>query len=46
METTIAMAKLIQAFSTYGPKIDLIDPADPNRFMELITQTQPSPRAW
>jgi hypothetical protein len=32
------MAKLIQAFSAYGPKIDLMDAADPNRFMELLTQ--------
>ena len=31
------MAKLIQAFSAYGPKIDLMDAADPQRFMELIT---------
>ena len=32
------MAKLIQAFSKYCPKIDLIEAADPKRFMELITQ--------
>lgn len=32
------MAKLIQAFSAFGPKINLMDAADPNRFMELITQ--------
>jgi hypothetical protein len=32
------MAKLIQAFSAFGPKIDLMEAADPNRFMELITQ--------
>ena len=32
------MAKLIQAFSKYCPKIDLGEPADPKRFMELITQ--------
>jgi hypothetical protein len=32
------MAKLVQAFSAYGPKIDLMDAADPQRFMELITQ--------
>ena len=32
------MAKLIQAFSKYCPKIDLMDSADPKRFMELITQ--------
>ena len=32
------MAKFIQAFSKYGPKIDLGEAADPRRFMELITQ--------
>src|SRR5215213_5952517 len=32
------MAKLIQAFSKYCPKIDLMESADPKRFMELITQ--------
>jgi hypothetical protein len=32
------MAKLIQAFSAYGPRIDLMEAADPQRFMELITQ--------
>lgn len=32
------MAKLIQAFAVYGPKIDLADAAEPQRFMELITQ--------
>jgi len=32
------MAKLIQAFSTYGPRIDLMEAADRQRFMELITQ--------
>jgi len=32
------MAILIQAFSKYCPKIDLGEPADPKRFMELITQ--------
>ena len=32
------MAKLIQAFSKYCPKIDLMEAADPKRFMELITQ--------
>ncbi|HLO18779.1 MAG TPA: hypothetical protein VK206_28365 [Anaerolineales bacterium] len=32
------MAKLIQAFSKYCPKIDLMETADPRRFMELITQ--------
>jgi hypothetical protein len=32
------MAKLIQAFSAFGPKIYLMDAVDSNRFMELITQ--------
>ena len=32
------MAKLIQAFSAYGPKIDLMEAVQPQRFMELITQ--------
>ena len=32
------MAKLLQAFSKFCPKIDLGEPADPKRFMELITQ--------
>jgi hypothetical protein len=32
------MAKLIQAFSAYGPRIDLIEAADTERFMGLITQ--------
>ena len=32
------MAKLIQAFSKYGPKIDLGEAANPRRFMELLTQ--------
>ena len=32
------MAKLIQAFAAYGPRVDLIEAADPKRFMELITQ--------
>src|SRR5512138_2510387 len=32
------MAKLIQAFAAFGPKIDLADAAEPQRFMELITQ--------
>ena len=32
------MAQLIQAFAVYGPKIDLMEAADPQRFMELITQ--------
>jgi hypothetical protein len=31
------MAKLIKAFAIYGPKIDLMEAADPQRFMELIT---------
>jgi len=32
------MAKLIQAFSAFGPRIDLMDAADPQRYMELITR--------
>jgi len=32
------MAKLIQAFSKYCPKIGLGEAANPKRFMELITQ--------
>jgi hypothetical protein len=32
------VAKLIQAFTAYGPKIDLIEAADTERFMGLITQ--------
>jgi len=32
------MPKLIQAFSKYCPKIDLMEAADPRRFMDLITQ--------
>jgi hypothetical protein len=32
------MAKLIQAFAAYGPRIDLMESAEPKRFMELITQ--------
>ena len=32
------MATLIQAFQKYGPKINLMEAADPRRFMELITQ--------
>ena len=32
------MAKLIQAVAAYGPRIDLMDAADSQRFMELITQ--------
>ena len=32
------MAQLIQAFSKFCPKLELGEPADPKRFMELITQ--------
>ena len=32
------MAKLIQAFTAYGPKIDLMEAADPRRFMRLLTK--------
>jgi hypothetical protein len=32
------MAKLIQAYATYGPRIDLLKAADPEEFMESITQ--------
>jgi hypothetical protein len=32
------MAKLIRAFAAYCPKIDLGEAAEPQRFMELITQ--------
>lgn len=32
------MAKLIQAVAKYGPRIELIEAADTERFMELITQ--------
>ena len=32
------MATLIQAFAAYGPRVDLMEAADPRRFMELITQ--------
>ena len=32
------MAKLIQAYAIYGPRVDLMEAADPQRFMELITQ--------
>ena len=32
------MAKLLQAFAVYGPKINLMEAADPKRYMELITQ--------
>jgi hypothetical protein len=32
------MAKLIQAFAAYGPRVDLMEAAEPQRFMELLTQ--------
>jgi hypothetical protein len=32
------MAKKIQAVASYGPRIDLIEAADEERFMQLITQ--------
>jgi hypothetical protein len=32
------MARLIQAFSTYCPRIDLLKAAAPRRFMDLITR--------
>jgi hypothetical protein len=32
------MAKLIQAYATYGPRVDLLKAADPEEFMESITQ--------
>ena len=32
------MAKLIQAYATYGPRIDLLKAADPDEFMEMITE--------
>jgi len=32
------MAKLIQAFSTYCPRIHLVEAANPQRFMDAITQ--------
>ncbi len=32
------MAKLIQAIAKYGPRIDMIEAADEERFMKLITQ--------
>ena len=32
------MARLIQAFAKYCPKIDLMEAADPKRFMRLITK--------
>jgi hypothetical protein len=32
------MAKLLQAVVAYGPKIELMEAAEPLRFMELLTQ--------
>jgi hypothetical protein len=32
------MAKLLQAVVAYGPKIDLMEAAEPQRFLELLTQ--------
>jgi hypothetical protein len=32
------MAKIIQAFSTYCPRIDLMEAVGPQRFIDLITQ--------
>jgi hypothetical protein len=32
------MAKLIQAYATYGPRINLLKAADPDEFMEMITE--------
>lgn len=32
------MAKLLQAVVAYGPKIELMDAAEPQRFMELLTK--------
>jgi hypothetical protein len=32
------MAKLLQAVVAYGPKIDLMEAAEPQRFIELLTQ--------
>lgn len=32
------MAKLLQAVAAYGPRIDLMQAAEPQRFMEMITQ--------
>jgi len=32
------MAKLLQAVVAYGPRIDLIEAAQPQRFMELVTR--------
>ena len=31
------MAKLLQAVVAYGPKIELMDAAEPQRFMEMLT---------
>ena len=32
------MPKLIQAFTAFGPKVELMEAAEPQRFMELLTQ--------
>lgn len=32
------MAKLIQAYASYGPRVDLLKAADPDEFMEMITE--------
>jgi hypothetical protein len=32
------VAKLLQAVVAYGPKIELMDAAEPRRFMELLTK--------
>lgn len=32
------MAKMLQAVAVYGPRIDLMEAADPQLFMELITR--------
>ncbi|HSL46429.1 MAG TPA: hypothetical protein VK897_23545 [Anaerolineales bacterium] len=32
------MAKLIQAYATYCPRIDLMEAVDSRRFMEAITR--------
>lgn len=32
------MATLIQAYAIYGPRVDLMETAEPQRFMELLTQ--------
>lgn len=32
------MAKLLQAVVAYGPKLELMDAAEPQRFMELLTK--------